>query len=75
MLLKTPLKLKPLALKDVFSLVKETRLRRGEKREKVEGNIVRIFRVVFSVEDKNLLSNRFYIILWFSLLAGISFGC
>ena len=54
-----------------FSLVKETLLRRvgryhslntvelkSEKREKFEGNIVRIFSVVFSVEDKNVLSNR-----------------
>ena len=32
--------------------------RKGKKREKFEGNIVRIFGVVFSVEDKNVLSNR-----------------
>ena len=32
--------------------------RKGYKREKFEGNIVRIFGVVFSVEDKNVLSNR-----------------
>ena len=34
--------------------------RKGEKRETFEGNIVRtcIFGVVFSVEDKNVLSNR-----------------
>ena len=56
---------------DFFSLVKETLLRRvgryhslitvelkSEKREKFEGNIVRIFSVVCSVEDKNILSNR-----------------
>ena len=30
----------------------------SEKSEKLEGNIVRIFSVVFSVEDKNVLSNR-----------------
>ena len=54
-----------------FSFVKETMLCRvgryhslitvelkSEKREKFEGNIVRIFSVVFSVEDKNALSNR-----------------
>ena len=54
-----------------FSLVKETLLRRvgryhslitvelkSERREKFEGNIVRIFSVVLSVEDKNVLSNR-----------------
>ena len=54
-----------------FSLVKETLLRRvgryhslitvqlkSEKREQFEGNIGRIFGVVFSVEDKNVLSNR-----------------
>ena len=51
-----------------FSLVKETLLRRvgryhflitvelkSEKREKFEGNIVRMFSVVFSVEEKNVL--------------------
>ena len=32
--------------------------RKHEKCERFEGNIVRIFGVVFSVEDKNVLSNR-----------------
>ena len=50
-----------------MSLVKEARLRRvgryyslqlNAKCEKFEGNIVRIFGVVFSVEDKNVLCNR-----------------
>ena len=49
-----------------MSLVKEARLRRvgryysfqlNAKCEKFEGNIVRIFGVVFSVEDKNVLCN------------------
>ena len=31
---------------------------KSEKREKFEGNIERIFSVVFLVEDKNALSNR-----------------
>ena len=31
---------------------------KSEKREKFEGNIVRIFSVVFSVEDKNAFPNR-----------------
>lgn len=38
----------------------------------MEGNIVRLFGVVLSVEDKNVLFSRFYVMLWFSLLAGIS---
>ena len=50
-----------------MSLVKEARLRRvgryyslqlNAKCEKFEGNIVRIFGVVFLVEDKNVVCNR-----------------
>ena len=50
-----------------MSLVKEAWLRRvgryyslqlNAKCEKFEGNIVRIFGVVFSVEDKNVLCNQ-----------------
>ena len=33
-------------------------IRKGEKHEKFEGNIVRKFGVVSSVEDKNLMRNR-----------------
>ena len=35
----------------------------------VKGEASHIFGVVFSVEDKHVMSNYFYIILWFSLLA------
>ena len=41
-----------------WSILFFTVQRKGEKREKFEGNIVRILGVVFSVEDKYVLSNR-----------------
>ena len=42
-------------LVDTIFLITELK---SKKREKFEGNIVRLFSVVFSVEDKNVLSNQ-----------------